>query len=200
MELGIIHTLSSQYIPDTIRGYLQQYPQTEFKIQTDKTENIIKGLKEHKYDIGFCGKIIAPELVFIPVLYQEFVAVVPPDHELANKQEISLEELVNYDLVGYLDDLVIAQTVKEIFAEHKLEPRYISKQENELLIGGMINQGFGVGIAANTSFLKEFDLKVIPLKLKKDYRVIYLVYNKVDYISAAAENFINYIAINKINL
>ncbi|MFQ7173089.1 MAG: hypothetical protein ACLRQF_14060 [Thomasclavelia ramosa] len=41
-----------------------------------------------------------------------------------NKQEISLEELVNYDLVGYLDDLVIAQTVKEIFAEHKLEPRY----------------------------------------------------------------------------
>lgn len=193
IELGIIHTLSSQYIPDTIRGYLQQYPQTEFKIQTDKTENIIKGLKEHKYDIGFCGKIIAPELVFIPVLYQEFVAVVPPDHELANKQEISLEELVNYDLV-------IAQTVKEIFAEHKLEPLYISKQENELLIGGMINQGFGVGIAANTSFLKEFDLKVIPLKLKKDYRVIYLVYNKVDYISAAAENFINYIAINKINL
>jgi len=83
-----------------------------------------------------------------------------------------------------------------------LEPRYISKQENELLIGGMINQGFGVGIAANTSFLKEFDLclKGIPLKLKKDYRVIYLVYNKVDYISAAAENFINYIAINKINL
>lgn len=80
-----------------------------------------------------------------------------------------------------------------------MEPRYISKQENELLIGGMINQGFGV-IAANTSFLKEFDLKVIPLKLKKDYRVIYLVYNKVDYISAAAENFINYIAINKINL
>lgn len=77
-----------------------------------------------------------------------------------------------------------------------MEPRYISKQENELLIGGMINQGFGVGIAANTSFLKEFDLKVIPLKLKKDYRV----YNKVDYISAAAENFINYIAINKINL
>lgn len=50
----------------------------------------------------------------------------------------------------------------------------------------MIIQGFGVGIAANTSFLKEFDLKVIPLKLKKDYRVIYLVYNKVDYISAAA--------------
>ena len=38
------------------------------------------------------------------------------------------------------------------------------------------------------------------IKLKKDYRVIYLVYNKVDYISAAAENFINYIAINKINL
>ena len=75
-----------------------------------------------------------------------------------------------------------------------MEPRYISKQENELLIGGMINQGFGVGIAANTSFLKEFDLKVISLKLKKDYRV------KVDYISVAAENFINYIAINKINL
>lgn len=31
----------------------------------------------------------------------------------------------------------------------------------------MIIQGFGVGIAANTSFLKEFDLKVISLKLKK---------------------------------
>ena len=68
------------------------------------------------------------------------------------------------------------------------------------MIGGTINQGFDVGIAANTSFLKEFDLKVIPLKLKKDYRVIYLVYNKVDYISAAAETLSLYIAVNKINL
>lgn len=200
IEMGIIHTLSSQYIPDTVRSYLRDYPNMEFKIQTDKTENIIKGLKEHRYDIGFCGKINDPDLIFIPVMYQEFVAVVPLDHELANKEIISLEELVNYDLVGYLDELVIAKTVKDIFDEHGLTPHYISKQENELLIGGMINQGFGVGIAANTSFLKEFDLKIIPLDLKKDYRVIYLVYNKRDYLSEATENFINFIAINKISL
>lgn len=200
IEMGIIHTLSSQYIPDTIKGYLLEYPNTKFKINTDKTENIIKGLKEHHYDIGFCAKQDDPDLIYIPVLYQEFVAVVPPNHELASKDIIELEQLVNYDLVGYLDDLLIAQTVKEIFEEHNLTPHYISKQENELLIGGMINQGFGVGIAANTSFLKEFDLKIIPLNLKKDYRTIYLAYNKKDYISQATENFINYIAINKISL
>ena len=63
-----------------------QGKQIDFALHCDKviTNEILKGIKEQKYDIGFCSKINDEPLIeFIPVAKQDLVVIVPPDHPLA---------------------------------------------------------------------------------------------------------------------
>ena len=58
-------------------------------------ESFWNGLKEKKYDLGFCSMIDNEPLIeFIPVAKQDLVVIVPPDHPLASKSEIHLEEQI----------------------------------------------------------------------------------------------------------
>ena len=69
--------------------------QINFNLFCDKvlTGDILTGLKEKKYDIGFCSKFDDEPLIeFIPVAKQDLVVIVPPGHPLAEKSEIHLEE------------------------------------------------------------------------------------------------------------
>ena len=68
-----------------------------FNLYCDKvlTADILNGLKEKKYDLGFCSMIDNEPLIeFIPVARQELVVIVPSDHPLAAKEEVCLEDTI----------------------------------------------------------------------------------------------------------
>ena len=70
-----------------------------FNLYCDKvlTSDILNGLKEKKYDLGFCSKLDNEPLIeFIPVARQELVVIVPLDHPLAVKDEVRLEDTIPY--------------------------------------------------------------------------------------------------------
>ena len=58
-------------------------------------ETFWNGLKEKKYDLGFCSKLDNEPLIeFIPVARQELVVIVPLNHPLAVKDEVRLEDTI----------------------------------------------------------------------------------------------------------
>lgn len=101
IDIAFLRTLGSDFVPRILRRFLDenQGKQIDFALHCDKviTNEILKGIKEQKYDIGFCSKINDEPLIeFIPVAKQDLVVIVPPDHPLASKSEIHLEETLEY--------------------------------------------------------------------------------------------------------
>ena len=93
--------LDVDFVPKIIRSFLtaNEGKQINFNLFCDKvlTGDILTGLKEKKYDIGFCSKFDDEPLIeFIPVAKQDLVVIVPPGHPLAEKSEIHLEETLPY--------------------------------------------------------------------------------------------------------
>lgn len=84
-------TLGIDFLPKIMRGFLAANPtkKIDFNLYCDKvlTADILNGLKEKKYDLGFCSMIDNEPLIeFIPVARQELVVIVPSDHPLAAKR------------------------------------------------------------------------------------------------------------------
>lgn len=201
IDIGCIPTLLGDFLPNALDLYHEKCPQVSFNIFHEKSIPVAEGVSSGTYDIGLCSMVEnKDDLVFVPITYQELVVIVRNDHPLAVHDSIELTALKGYMLSTYRDTIPIGKTVSKILKEKGMEAVY--SYDDEISIAGRINHSSKTAIVADTPFLKQFDnLKKIHLTdVPKDTRMLYLVYSKKNFITAAVEAFANFMVAHCLNL
>ena len=201
IDIGCIPTLLGDFLPNALDLYHEKCPQVSFNIFHEKSIPVAEGVSSGTYDIGLCSMVEnKDDLVFVPITYQELVVIVRNDHPLAVHDSIELTALKGYMLSTYRDTIPIGKTISKILKEKGMEAVY--SYDDEISIAGRINHSSKTAIVADTPFLKQFDnLKKIHLTdVPKDTRVLYLVYRKKNFITAAVEAFANFMVAHCLNL
>ena len=201
IDIGCIPTLLGDFLPNVLDLYHEKCPQVSFNIFHEKSIPVAEGVSAGTYDIGLCSMVEnKDDLVFVPITYQELVVIVRNDHPLAVHDSIELTALKGYMLSTYRDTIPIGKTIRKILKEKGMEAVY--SYDDEISIAGRINHSSKTAIVADTPFLKQFDnLKKIHLTdVPKDTRMLYLVYSKKNFITAAVEAFANFMVANCLNL
>lgn len=201
IDIGCIPTLLGDFLPNALDLYHEKCPQVSFNIFNEKSIPVAEGVSAGTYDIGLCSMVEnKDDLVFVPITYQELVVIVRNDHPLAVHDSIELTALKGYMLSTYRDTIPIGKTIRKILKEKGVEAAY--SYDDEISIAGRINHSSKTAIVADTSFLKQFDnLKKIHLTdVPKDTRMLYLVYSKKNFITAAVEAFANFMVAHCLNL
>lgn len=201
IDIGCIPTLLGDFLPNALDLYHEKCPQVSFNIFHEKSIPVAEGVSAGTYDIGLCSMVEnKDDLVFVPITYQELVVIVRNDHPLAVHDSIELTALKGYMLSTYRDTIPIGKTIRKILKEKGVEAAY--SYDDEISIAGRINHSSKTSIVADTSFLKQFDnLKKIHLTdVPKDTRMLYLVYSKKNFITAAVEAFANFMVAHCLNL
>ena len=201
IDVGCIPTLLGDFLPNALDLYHEKHPQVSFNIFHEKSIPVAEGVSAGTYDIGLCSMVEnKDDLVFVPITYQELVVIVRNDHPLAVHDSIELTALKGYMLSTYRDTIPIGKTIRKILKEKGMEAAY--SYDDEISIAGRINHSSKTAIVADTPFLKQFDnLKKIHLTdVPKDTRMLYLVYSKKNFITAAVEAFANFMVAHCLNL
>lgn len=201
IDIGCIPTLLGDFLPNALDLYHEKCPQVSFNIFHEKSIPVAEGVSAGTYDIGLCSMVEnKDDLVFVPITYQELVVIVRNDHPLAVHDSIELTALKGYMLSTYRDTIPIGKTIRKILKEKGVEAAY--SYDDEISIAGRINHSSKTAIVADTPFLKQFDnLKKIHLTdVPKDTRMLYLVYSKKNFITAAVEAFANFMVAHCLNL
>ena len=201
IDIGCIPTLLGDFLPNALDLYHEKCPQVSFNIFHEKSIPVAEGVSSGTYDIGLCSMVEnKDDLVFVPITYQELVVIVRNDHPLAVHDSIELTALKGYMLSTYRDTIPIGKTISKILKEKGMEAVY--SYDDEISIAGRINHSSKTAIVADTPFLKQFDnLKKIHLTdVPKDTRMIYMVYSKKNFITAAVEAFANFMVAHCLNL
>ena len=201
LDIGCIPTLLGDFLPNALDLYHEKCPQVSFNIFHEKSIPVAEGVSSGTYDIGLCSMVEnKDDLVFVPITYQELVVIVRNDHPLAVHDSIELTALKGYMLSTYRDTIPIGKTISKILKEKGMEAVY--SYDDEISIAGRINHSSKTAIVADTPFLKQFDnLKKIHLTdVPKDTRMLYLVYSKKNFITAAVEAFANFMVAHCLNL
>lgn len=201
IDIGCIPTLLGDFLPNALDLYHEKCPQVSFNIFHEKSIPVAEGVSSGTYDIGLCSMVEnKDDLVFVPITYQELVVIVRNDHPLAVHDSIELTALKGYMLSTYRDTIPIGKTIRKILKEKGMEAVY--SYDDEISIAGRINHSSKTAIVADTPFLKQFDnLKKIHLTdVPKDTRMLYLVYSKKNFITAAVEAFANFMVAHCLNL
>lgn len=201
IDVGCIPTMLGDFLPDALDLYHEKHPQVNFNIFQDKSIPVAEGVSAGNFDIGFCSMVESKEdLVFVPITYQELIVIVRNDHPLARYDSMELSTLRDYTLSTYRDTIPIGKTIRKILKDKNMEAAY--SYDDEISIAGRIKRSSKAAIVADTPFLKQFDnLKKIHLTdVPMDTRMLYMVYSKKNFITAAVEAFANFMVVHCLNL
>ncbi len=201
IDVGCIPTLLGDFLPTAIQNYMKKNPQAKFNIFQGMSIEVAHGVAAGKYDLGFCSMVEEePDLLFVPIMAQELVLIVNDAHPLAERKEVCLSELKNYNLTRYRESIPIGKVVRNLLQQHEVEATF--SYDDEISIGGVISESNLAAIVARTPFLKQFDnLVLIPLSdVPKDTRLIYMTFSRKNFVSSSVEAFADFIVAHEMNL
>lgn len=194
IDLAFLRTLGTDFVPKILRKYLNanEDKKIDFRLHCDKviTEEILTGLKEQKYDIGFCSKISDEPLIeFYPVAKQDLVVLVPTDHPLASKDQVHLKDTLEYKQIIFKKGSGLRHIVDQLFESIGAEPEVSYEIAEDQVAAGFAANGFGICIAPDLPVIHSLDLKVLPLVSPSWQRNFYMALLKDAYHPPVVEDF-----------
>lgn len=104
MSLGIIPTIAPFILPALLQSLPSVAPELEPKIVEEKTSSLVDSLRQGGLDaVVVASPVAGAGIEQIELYREEFVLVLPENHRLAGRRDVTLDELDTLDLL-LLDD------------------------------------------------------------------------------------------------
>lgn len=145
--VGIIPTISSDLIPLFLPSFLKNYPHIKIRFEELQTHEIIEKLKRDEIHAGVLATPLKESSLIEKVLYYEpFFPYVSPNHHLAKKQIIALDEM-NSENVWLLQEghCMRNQVLRLCSVKHPRATTVFSGGSIETLVR-LVDQGLGMTV------------------------------------------------------
>lgn len=200
IDIGMLRTLNDT-VPKYVKDFLDIHPskniQFYFHTSTNLTSDIIRDLKDRKYDIAFCSRMEnEPSIDFVPVDRQELVLIVPNGHPLADHDTIDLRETLPYPQICFSHHSGLRPVIDKLFEQCGGTPKADYFLEEEQAIAGLVSAGLGIAVVPRMSILHYMPVKMIEITEPAWERVIYMAILKNVYQAPIVQNLKAYIIEN----
>ncbi len=196
IDLAYIYTLGLEFVPRLVRQFMEEHPQlnVQFRFTVGNTIEIIRGLKEEKYDVAFCSrKEEEKQMIFEPVAEEKLVVVVAKNHPLAQKDRISLKETADFPQIFFNRSSGLRPTIVKMFDMAGIAPKIAYEIEEDSAMAGLVAGNFGIAVMPEVPVLKYLDVKTLNITEPVIERYIYMAQLKGQYQPPVLKKFLDYV-------
>ena len=167
LSIATTHTQARYVLPVPVAKLREQYPQVNISLHQGSPDQVAKMLLDDTAEIGMATESLAnyEDLVTLPCYEWQHMLVVAPDHPLAKKKHLHLEDIVKEPLITYHPSFTGRTRIDAAFASKKLHPRIALEAIDSDVIKTYVRLGLGVGIVAEMAVKDDLsgDLIARPL-------------------------------------
>lgn len=199
IDLAYIYTFGIRDVSLLVNDFLEEKKDKNFKFtfSDGNTLDIINGLKNEDYDVGFCSKIEnEDDIEFIEVKREELVLITPKNHPLSKYKDIDLKDTIDYQYIAFKKNSGLRPFIDKMFEEIGQSQNIIYEVEKDESLAGLVEGNFGIAIVPKIPILDYLDVNIIKIRNPQYNRNIYLAKLKNKYLSPAVDEFIKFV-INK---
>jgi DNA-binding transcriptional LysR family regulator len=149
-------TVCLYVFPPLLQEFRRVHPQVEIKIVTGAMPLLLRQLRTGAVDVAFLTlPIDDPDLEFLPVMREELLLVLPPDHRLAGKPRVTSRDLVRQPFVLFEAGSNTRRAIDRYFADAKINPQIVLETENVEIIKALVGIGMGLTVIPFQSVERE---------------------------------------------
>ncbi|MBQ9016547.1 MAG: LysR family transcriptional regulator [Firmicutes bacterium] len=164
LRIGSFTSFTAIWMGQLIREFNEQFPEVDIELTNGTYREIEDGISGGTLDCGFLSAIENDPLDFQPLLEDEMLVIMGPEHPLAKKKSVSLKSLGDYPLISQFQGS--DHDVQPIFRRSGVRPQTTYTLSDDISVMGLVSSSQKQEIALMPELMllmASFELTARPL-------------------------------------
>lgn len=198
INLGNIYSISFDLVPKLLEGFYSDQSNGNVTVSFFQgvSKTLVDKLMDGSLDLILSGQSENDNLDSALIFTQELKLVVPENHPLASRTEVSLEDVGSEGLISLGQSSNISNHIADCFRSRGLEANFVLSVAECSAMGAFISSGMAVAIAPIVPSFQSNSVRIIPfVQQDRDLlgREIYLQWVKNRHLSPTVQRFRDFI-------
>ncbi|MDD9155561.1 HTH-type transcriptional regulator CysB [Aliivibrio sp. S4TY2] len=165
LNITTTHTQARYALPDVIKGFKTRYPDVSLHMHQGTPAQMSDAIAKGTADFAIATEALHlyQDAIMLPCYHWNRSIVVTKDHPLAQKSNITIEDLAAYDLVTYVFGFTGRSALDSAFNKAGLKPKIVFTATDADVIKTYVRLGIGVGVIASMAMDQERDTDLVAL-------------------------------------
>ena len=201
ISIAAMPSFAATRLPEVLASFCRQFPDINVVVDDVIAEAVTERVLSGRAELGITFK---PEDLtsfdFVPILNDEFVAVLPPTHPLSHDKRITWQALTTYPLLLLQRPSSMRAQIERTLSGHHLEANIIMEAHQLATLGKMVASGLGLSIVPTLCIEQMQALGAVckPLTRPDIHREIGVLFRKNNPLSTAGKAMVeNLVALGR---
>ena len=165
LSLATTHTQARYALPDTIRTFINRYPEVSLHMHQGTPMQISEMAADGTVEFAIATEALElfSDLIMMPCYRWNRCILVPKNHPLTQVSRLSLEDVAEFPIVTYVFGFTGRSKLDEAFIERGLVPRVVFTAADADVIKTYVRLGLGIGIVAKMAYDPVVDSDLVTL-------------------------------------
>ena len=165
LSIATTHTQARYVLPAVVEKFVHSYPDINLHIHQGTPTQIATMLEQGEVDVAIATEALSEReaLIAMPCYQWSRSIVTQKNHPLAQKQLLTLQDIVKYPIITYVQGFTGRHKVDESFFKHHLTPDIVLTAVDADVIKTYVRLGLGIGIIADMAFNQKQDKDLLAL-------------------------------------
>lgn len=194
VRVGAIYSVGLLQMSSYVSRMKEEFPDVVLQLDYGHPDAIYAQLLRDEIDLGIVSfPRDGGEIGSIPWQNQEMVLVTPPEHPLAGRERVSIQELDGLDFVAFTADLTIRRKTEKLLKKSDVSVNVTQQFDNVETIKRAVEIHLGVAILPLPTLRRELEFGSLSCSSFSDIefvRPLGVVHKRHKHLSRAAEKFV----------
>ncbi len=163
LTIGASTTIAEYMLPSLLGDFGTRYPEVTIHLRVSNSEGIVSMVENNTIDLGVIEAPVGNKNLVVEVCRKDqLVAIVPPNHELANRESVVITELLEYPFICREEGSGTREVINECLSQNSNATLNISMElGSPEAVKGAVEAGMGISVVSRATIQKELKLDTL---------------------------------------
>lgn len=164
VRVASIYSVGLHDMSRCMQDFMRRYPKARVRLEYLHPQRVYDAVLNSEVDLGIISYPVAsPEINVIPLRSERMVLVCNPTHPLAQRSEVTIEDLEGADFVGFDRELSIRKEVDRVLRQRSITIHVVMEFDNIETIKQAVEIGAGVSILPEPTVRREVEFRTLAM-------------------------------------
>ena len=180
VRVAAIYSVGLHDMSQCMQEFMRRYPKAKVRLEYLRPNKVYDAVAGGEVDLGIVSyPTVSTDLDVIELRSERMVLACRPDHRLAKKEVVTIEELDGEDFIGFDRDLRIRKEIDRYLRQRSVTVRQVVEFDNIETIKQAVDLGAGVSLLPEPIIRREVEsgtmvaVGLIAPELRRPIGIIY---------------------------